>query len=145
VPLDFYDYYPEIVEESEKDKEMSKGSNSLVSVLSECKNLCLFYEISIPMYLKGVHLGLLWNIWELMITETPTLVITNSPEEASFMVGIMISLMHPLKFMGDYRPYVTLYDLDMKKYADIYNTQQSTSILIMGSCNSYFTKVIASL
>ena len=77
----------------------------------------------------------------MMITETPVMIIANNPEEASFVVGIVISLMYPLKFMGDYRPYVTLYDFDIKEYADIFNTKKLTPNLIMGTCNTYFSTV----
>ena len=146
VPLDFYDYFPKLPENgSPKTKaETAKhpAADSLVSVLTESKNLCQFYEIPLPNYFKGASIGLLWNLWELMITESPLLIIANKPEEAAFMVGIIISLIYPLKFSGDYRPYATLYDSDIKEYAELHNKQKMSPVIIIGACNPYFPKVM---
>jgi len=146
VPQDFYQYFP-----YEKDSPSSmvtldspkiyKPKDSLVSVLTENKNLCMFYEIEIPMFLKYENIALLWNLWELMITGTPILIITNNPEESSFIIGIALSLIFPLKYDGDFRPYETLYDQDVKEYAEIFKKGDQKPAIILGACNPYFNNV----
>ncbi len=120
--------------------------------MSEGKSLHIFSELPIPLYLKGINMALLWNLWELIITETPLLVVTNRPEEASYsptfwragraIIGIIISLIHPLQYSGDYRPYVTMYDADVKEYAEMAKSKSLAKIML-GACNPYFSKVSA--
>jgi len=119
-------------------KEEEKGN--LISILAEAKNLCRFYEIVIPKYFKGFKLAFLWNLWELMITETGLLVIANSPEEASFVIGILTSLIYPLKFIGHYHPYTTLNDPAITTYSSTYNGK-AWPFLLLGTCNPYLAKV----
>ena len=70
----------------------------------------MFGELNIQKYFKGQSLLLLWNLWELAITETPLLVVGDDPTECSHAVLTMLSLISPLKTLADYRPYITLYD-----------------------------------
>lgn len=41
-------------------------------------------DISLVRHLKNSSITLLWNLWELLITETPIIVIANTPAEASY-------------------------------------------------------------
>ncbi len=56
------------------------------------------------------------------------------------MISSMISLMHPLKFMGDYRPYATMYDDDIKTYTSLFK-EKKRPFLVLGTCNPYFPKI----
>jgi len=57
------------------------------------------------------------------------------------MVSSVISLVHPLKFMGDYRPYITMYDNDIKSYAALFK-EKKRPLVVMGSCNPYLARLI---
>lgn len=56
------------------------------------------------------------------------------------MISSVISLIHPLKFMGDYRPYITMYEDDTKKYNELYNAKK-TPLVVMGTCNPYLSRM----
>ena len=76
----------------------------------------MFGELIIQKYFQGSSVLILWNLWELAITETPLLVVGDDPTECSHAVLILLSLLAPLKTMADYRPYITLYDQDVKEF-----------------------------
>jgi hypothetical protein len=50
------------------------------------------------------------------MTETPLLIVGDDPSECSHAVLIILSLISPLKSQADYRPYITLYDEDIKEF-----------------------------
>jgi len=54
----------------------------------------------------------LWHLWELAITGAPILVTGPSPEVAGDAVFAIVSLVSPLEYCADFRPYFTLYDAD---------------------------------
>ncbi len=64
------------------------------------------------MGLRKIHL--LWKIWELVITNEPFMVIADSPSFSSEAVLGFVSLISPLEFKGDFRPYFTIYDPEYK-------------------------------
>lgn len=57
------------------------------------------------------------------------------------MVSSVISLVHPLKFMGDFRPYITMYDDDIKTYTALYKDKKRP-LVVMGSCNPYLARML---
>jgi Stabilization of polarity axis len=57
----------------------------------------------------------LWHVWELAITGQPIVVVGTHPELVGDTVLSVISLISPLVFGGDYRPYFSLYDPDFKE------------------------------
>lgn len=139
VPLDLKEHFPNIESGEVEVKQEVEGS--LISILNEAKNLCRFYEIAIPKYLKGAKVALLWNLWELVITETPLLVVADSAEEASFTVGVLASLAFPLRFLGNCHPYTTLNDPAIKAYSEVYGGKKWPFVLL-GTCNPYLSKVL---
>ena len=60
------------------------------------------------------------------------------------MVSSIISLIHPLKFMGDYRPYATLYEEDIKQYIQLFKAKKKP-FFIAGTCNPHIAKVCSKL
>ena len=70
IPSDLYTYIPSL------DPTSSQKNIDL-------KGLSIFQDISLAQCWPGASPILLWNLWELMITETPLLVITDTPSEAS--------------------------------------------------------------
>jgi len=61
----------------------------------------------------------MWNIWELVITETPILVVGGDPGECSHAILTMLSLVHPLTASADYRPYLTILNSDTDVYKEM--------------------------
>eukprot|EP00826_Nyctotherus_ovalis_P017351 TRINITY_DN15109_c0_g1_i2.p2 TRINITY_DN15109_c0_g1~~TRINITY_DN15109_c0_g1_i2.p2 ORF type:complete len:126 (-),score=36.00 TRINITY_DN15109_c0_g1_i2:333-710(-) len=57
------------------------------------------------------------------------------------MISSIISLVHPLKFMGDYRPYITMYDSDIKLYAALFK-EKKRPLVVMGTCNPYLARML---
>ena len=62
---------------------------------------------------------LLWEIWELIITEHPLLIVANDPKECSHAVLTCLSLIHPLVSSADVRPYLTVLNEDTEVYCDM--------------------------
>ena len=56
--------------------------------------------------------GHLWHLWELAVTGEAVLVVAPTPAEASNAVLALVSLVAPLPYAGEFRPYFTLYDRD---------------------------------
>jgi hypothetical protein len=64
------------------------------------------------------YVSKLWNLWELLITETPLIICSDTPSTSSDIVLLLSTLIFPLKYIGDIRPYFTIYDTDYKEYLD---------------------------
>ena len=43
--------------------------------------------------------------------------------------------------MGDYRPYITMYDEDIKMYTRMFK-EKKRPLVVMGSCNPYLAKML---
>ena len=65
---------------------------------------------------SGHSLLLLWPLWELLLTETPLIIVGDDPSECSHAVLIMLSILAPMRTTADYRPYLTLYESDVKEF-----------------------------
>ncbi|XP_003747684.1 protein DENND6A [Galendromus occidentalis] len=76
-------------------------------------------------------------LWELVITCEPIIVMANSPCICAELVQALISLVWPLKFSSDYRPFFTIHDSEFKEY-----TCRETCLpaVILGVTNPFFTK-----
>lgn len=82
---------------------------------------------------------LLWNIWELIITENPLLIVGNDPKECSHAVLTCLSLIHPLTTTADVRPYLTILNAD----TDVYSELTKAKLIpngIFGIANPLLTK-----
>ena len=74
------------------------------------------------------------SLWEMVITETPIMVLADDPKKCSDAVMLVSSLIYPLEYMGDVRPYFSIYDQDFKEYRDN-SSIVSTNIPIIGVIN----------
>jgi hypothetical protein len=99
----------------------------------------LFQDINLFNVFKFDKLHLLWKLWELVITNQPLLVISDSPSECSETVFGLISLISPLEFNGDYKPYFTIYDPAYKVYQEQYERKVINNA-ILGVTNPLFLK-----
>ena len=79
---------------------------------------------------------MLWQLWELLITETPLLIVGEDPTECSHAVLILLSLISPLRTNADYRPYITIYDPDTREIQASFKKNHIKN-LILGVSNPY--------
>jgi len=103
----------------------------------------LYYEIPIAHYFKGAYLLALWNLWELVICEIPLLIFSKTPSHCSHIVLSLISLIAPLRFTGDYRPFITIYDSDINVFSKDHNESKLSNVII-GCSNPFFLKSFSS-
>lgn len=82
------------------------------------------------------HLNLLW---ELVITAEPLVVMATSPTTAANMVQTLVSLIAPLKYSGDYRPFFTIHDSEFKEYT---TRTSAPPNVILGVTNPFFAKTL---
>uniref|UniRef100_A0A8D8W6C4 Protein DENND6B n=1 Tax=Cacopsylla melanoneura TaxID=428564 RepID=A0A8D8W6C4_9HEMI len=78
-------------------------------------------------------------LWELVLTCEPIIVMTSSPVICSQMVYFLVSLINPLIYFAEYRPYFTIHDSDFKDYTSKTNTVPPA---ILGVTNPFFTKTL---
>nr|CAD7199094.1 unnamed protein product [Timema douglasi] len=55
-------------------------------------------------------------LWELVLTAEPIVVMAASPNTCSEMVQALVSMVVPLMYCADYRPYFTIHDSEFKEY-----------------------------
>ncbi|KAK3888922.1 hypothetical protein Pmani_034447 [Petrolisthes manimaculis] len=82
------------------------------------------------------HLNLLW---ELVITAEPLVVMALSPTTAANTVQTLVSLIAPLRFSGDYRPFFTIHDSEFREYT---TRTSAPPNVILGVTNPFFAKTL---
>ena len=118
-----------------KPGEKQNASVSINNQLNFFYNNNNFIEI-----LSLYYVCKIWNLWEMVITETPILVYSERPSTCSDVVMMLSSLVYPLEYLGDVRPYLTLFDKDFKDYNDEENLKFTHSS-ILGIINPFCLKV----
>jgi hypothetical protein len=86
----------------------------------------------------------IWLLWELVLLGQPILVLSPEPGLSSDAVLALTSLLSPLEFKGDFRPFFTIHDGDFKSFSDdSKNPDPYDSGLIVGGTNPYFFKALS--
>ena len=57
----------------------------------------------------------LWHLWELVLTGQPIMVFAPTPSLCSQTVLGLVSLIAPIGFNDDFRPFLTIYDPDFRE------------------------------
>lgn len=78
-------------------------------------------------------------LWELVLTAEPIVVMAASPTMCSEMVQALVSMIAPLMYCADYRPYFTIHDSEFKEYTTRAN---SPPPVILGVTNPFFAKTL---
>ncbi|KAI6660555.1 Protein DENND6B-like [Oopsacas minuta] len=78
-------------------------------------------------------------LWELVLTNEPIFVVGTSPKLCSDFVQALVSLIHPLRYAEDYRPYFTVHDTTFSEYSKKTHVPPG---VILGVTNPYFAKVL---
>ncbi|XP_049805952.1 protein DENND6B [Schistocerca nitens] len=78
-------------------------------------------------------------LWELVLTGEPIVVMASSPSTCSEMVQALVSMIAPLTYCGDYRPYFTIHDSEFKEYT---TKAHAPPYVILGVTNPFFAKTL---
>ena len=81
----------------------------------------------------------LHTLWELALTGEPLVVQAASPAHCSALVQALTSIIHPLTFLADYRPFYTIHDTDFKELTS--SNSSALPSIILGVTNPFFNKV----
>jgi hypothetical protein len=97
------------------------------------------HAINLYICLKPIlpHLHLLW---ELMLTAEPLLVVSPSPVICSKVVLALLSIVSPLVYSGDYRPYFTIHCPESR---DFFDKRKPAPPCILGVTNPVFEQALA--
>ncbi|KAG5439959.1 hypothetical protein PCANB_000241 [Pneumocystis canis] len=60
----------------------------------------------------------LYTIWEVILLGKPLLLLTDNPSTSTEMVLTLIDLIKPIKYSGDYRPYLTIQGSDFTMFSN---------------------------
>ena len=80
----------------------------------------------------------LHSLWELALTAEPLVVQAPSPAQCSATVQALTTIIHPLSFVADYRPFYTIHDTDFKELTS--SNSSALPAIILGVTNPFFNK-----
>ncbi|XP_051629668.1 protein DENND6B isoform X1 [Manacus candei] len=83
-----------------------------------------------------IHIQMLW---ELMLLGEPMVVMAPSPTVSSEMVLALTSVLAPLRYCCDFRPYFTIHDSEFKEYT---TRTQAPPNIVVGVTNPFFIKTL---
>uniref|UniRef100_A0A914ZGA7 UDENN domain-containing protein n=1 Tax=Parascaris univalens TaxID=6257 RepID=A0A914ZGA7_PARUN len=78
-------------------------------------------------------------LWELVLTSEPIVVIAPGPSVCSSLVQSLISLIWPLRYFNDHRPFFTIHDSEFREYTSKMHPPPN---VILGVTNPFFTKTL---
>lgn len=78
-------------------------------------------------------------LWELVLTAEPIVVMATSPSDCSHMVQSLMSMIAPLPYAAEARPYFTIHDSEFKEFTQC---QQGPVPIILGVTNPFFSKTL---
>ncbi|XP_057992791.1 uncharacterized protein LOC110641448 isoform X2 [Hevea brasiliensis] len=102
----------------------------------------LFHDSDIFGTFRGILLQL-WVLWELLLIGEPILIIGPTPSQCSEAVASLVSLVAPLLYSVDFRPYFTIHD---PEFACL-NSLQGDSFppIVLGVTNLFFLKALRNI
>lgn len=89
------------------------------------------------------HFKKLWTLWEIILLGEPLLIVSPTPAECSLTVLCLVSLISPLTYSGDHRPYFTLHDSDFPVYTAENAEGACLPPVVLGVTNPFFLKALA--
>ncbi|XP_077025373.1 protein DENND6B isoform X3 [Tamandua tetradactyla] len=78
-------------------------------------------------------------LWELVLLGEPLVVLAPSPAVSSEIVLALTSLLQPLRFCSDYRPYFTVHDSEFK---ELMTRTRAPPKVVLGVTNPFFIKTL---
>ncbi|VDN55859.1 unnamed protein product [Dracunculus medinensis] len=111
-----------------------------------CKNDLPFMQkqkIDEVLYCEFSNLQCMLNyiqlLWELVLLGEPIIVMAANPLTCSSTVQALVSLIWPLRYFNDYRPFFTIHDSEFREYA---SKKQNPPKVILGVTNPFFSKIL---
>lgn len=95
------------------------------------------HEFNLYKYLRSIASNLN-ALWEIVLTGDPLIVMAPSPAICAPLTEALVSLIHPLQYSGDYRPYFTIHDPDFA----LFTNSSQIPCIILGVTNPYFNKAM---
>ncbi|KAG6470577.1 hypothetical protein ZIOFF_071651 [Zingiber officinale] len=86
----------------------------------------------------------LWTLWELMLAGEPILVFAPTPPQCSEAVAALVSLVAPLPFAVDFRPYFTIHDPDFARLNSL-GEGEAFPPMVLGVTNLFFLKTLRNI
>jgi len=75
----------------------------------------LYHELDVARALHGAGKDL-WALWEVAMCGEPLVVLGRTPALCSAAVLAIVGMVHPLPYIGDYRPYMCMQDPDYEMF-----------------------------
>ena len=75
----------------------------------------LFTDVPLFAVLPSELMSCLWHVWQVVLLGEPLIILGATPNEVSSACLAVVSLISPLVYSSDFRPYFTLYDHDFKE------------------------------
>lgn len=100
----------------------------------------LFHDSDIFGTFRGLLLQL-WVLWELLLIGEPILVIAPTPPQCCEAVASLVSLVAPLLYSVDFRPYFTIHD---PEFAHLNSLKEGDTFppIVLGVTNLFFLKAL---
>lgn len=97
-----------------------------------------------PLYhLLGDHLADMTKLWELLVSHEHLLILSNTPSMSSAVALAVVSLIMPIKFVGDLRTYFTVQDADFTLLSRLGKKERAFpahhSVIVSGT-NPFFVR-----
>ncbi|XP_077230746.1 polarity axis stabilization protein isoform X2 [Tasmannia lanceolata] len=103
----------------------------------------LFHDADIFGIFRGLLLQL-WMLWELLIIGEPLLIISPTPPQCCEAVAALVSLVAPLPYSVDFRPYFTIHDPDFARI-NLLREGDPFPPMVLGVTNLFFLKSLRTI
>ncbi|CAA0818403.1 Unknown protein [Striga hermonthica] len=103
----------------------------------------LFHDSDLFGTFRGLLMQL-WKLWEILLIGEPILIIAPTPPQCCEAVAGLVSLIAPLLFSVDFRPYFTIHD---PEFAILNSLQDGSSFppMVLGVTNLFFLKALRNM
>ncbi|XP_051115879.1 uncharacterized protein LOC127241043 [Andrographis paniculata] len=103
----------------------------------------LFHDSDLFGAFRGLLMQL-WRLWELLLVGEPILIIAPTPPQCCEAVAGLVSLVAPLLFSADFRPYFTIHD---PEFAILNSVQEGSPFppMVLGVTNLFFLKALRNM
>lgn len=130
---------------SESAMLLEESASSVAPLLPNSQSVPqgLFHDSDLFGTFRGLLLQL-WMLWELLLIGEPILVIAPTPPQCCEAVAGLVSLVAPLLYSVDFRPYFTIHD---PEFACLNSLQEGNTFppMVLGVTNLFFLKSLRNI
>ncbi len=126
-----------------------EGANEIVTLAIQHGDLLPSFESTVDLFLcllpviEHTH-----ALWELVLTAEPLVVMAANPSLCSSTVQYLTTLIYPMNYATDYRPFYTIHDSDFKNITcsapNLGSSQHGAPLpnILLGVTNPFFAKAL---